>query len=316
MPSLRDIRRRIASVKNTQQITNAMKMVSAAKLQRAQDRVLAARPYSQRLRQVLEHLDARVRPGIHPLLAPRDSGKTLLVLVTSDRGLCGGFNGNVQRAAAELLRELGGNENADIITVGRKGRDFLAYRRYELQASYVDLFTRQVAYEQAVELAATILTAYEGAPGDAEDDYGYPLLPSPSWGENQGGEDTAGYKNVLVLYNRFGSAVQQVVTTLQLLPMSGHTTMDAEPVEPFDFIYEPSAEAVLDSLLRREVDVQLFQVLLESFAGEHGARMTAMDSATENASEMIASLTLTFNRARQAAITKELIEVVSGADAL
>ena len=308
MPSLRDIRRRIASVKNTQQITNAMKMVSAAKLQRAQDRVLSARPYSQRLRQVLEHLDARVRPGIHPLLAPRDRGKTLLVLVTSDRGLCGGFNGNVQRAAAELLRELGGNENVDIITVGRKGRDFLAYRRYELQASYVDLFTRQVAYEQAVELAATILAAYEDAPGDAEDnDYGYP---------DEDSEATAGYQNVLVLYNRFGSAVQQVVTTLQLLPMSGHTTTDAEPTEPFDFIYEPSAEAVLDSLLRREVDVQLFQVLLESFAGEHGARMTAMDSATENASEMIASLTLTFNRARQAAITKELIEVVSGADAL
>ena len=308
MPSLRDIRRRIASVKNTQQITNAMKMVSAAKLQRAQDRVLAARPYSQRLRQVLEHLDACVRPDIHPLLAPRERDKTLLVLVTSDRGLCGGFNGNVQRAAAELLRDLGGNENVDIITIGRKGRDFLAYRRYGLQASYVDLFTRQVAYEQAVELAATILAAYEGTPGDDEDDaYGYP---------DEASEAAAGYKNVLVLYNRFGSAVQQVVTTLQLLPMSGHTTTDADPSEPFDFIYEPSAEAVLDSLLRREVDVQLFQVLLESFAGEHGARMTAMDSATENASEMIASLTLTFNRARQAAITKELIEVVSGADAL
>ena len=308
MPSLRDIRRRIVSVKNTQQITNAMKMVSAAKLQRAQDRVLAARPYSQRLRQVLEHLDARVRPGIHPLLAPRDSGKTLLALVTSDRGLCGGFNGNVQRAAAELLRELGGNENVDIITIGRKGRDFLTYRRYELQASYMDLFTRQVAYEQAVELAATILAAYEGTPDDAkDDDYGY---------TDEASQAAAGYKNVLVLYNRFGSAVQQVATTLQLLPMSGHTTTDAEPAEPFDFIYEPSVEAVLDSLLRREVDVQLFQVLMESFAGEHGARMTAMDSATENASDMIASLTLTFNRARQAAITKELIEVVSGADAL
>ena len=308
MPSLRDIRRRIVSVKNTQQITNAMKMVSAAKLQRAQDRVMAARPYSQRLRQVLEHLDARVRPDIHPLLAPRDSGRTLLVLVTSDRGLCGGFNGNVQRAAAELLRELGGNENVDIITVGRKGRDFLTYRRYELQASYVDLFTRQVAYEQAVELGARILAAYEGAVEDNGDDaFGY---------ADEDSEASGGYRNVLVLYNRFGSAVQQVATTLQLLPMSGHTTTDAEPTEPFDFIYEPSAEAVLDGLLRREVDVQLFQVLLESFAGEHGARMTAMDSATENASEMIGSLTLTYNRARQAAITKELIEVVSGADAL
>jgi F-type H+-transporting ATPase subunit gamma len=171
----------------------------------------------------------------------------------------------------------------------------------------MDLFTRQVAYEQAVELATTILAAYEGAPGADGDDYGYPAEES---------EGDAGYKNVLVLYNRFGSAVQQVATTLQLLPMSGHTTTDVEPAEPFDFTYEPSAEAVLDGLLRREVDVQLFQVLLESFAGEHGARMTAMDSATENASEMIASLTLTFNRARQAAITKELIEVVSGADAL
>jgi F-type H+-transporting ATPase subunit gamma len=311
MPSLRDIRRRIASVKNTQQITNAMKMVSAAKLQRAQDRVLAARPYSQRLRQVLEHLDARVRPDVHPLLTPRDGGKTLLVLVTSDRGLCGGFNGNVQRAAVELLGELGGNENVDIITIGRKGRDFLTYRRYAMQASYMDLFTRQVAYEQAVELAATILAAYEGTQDDAEDDdYGYAGYA------DEASETAVGYKSVLVLYNRFGSAVHQVVTTLQLLPMSGHTTTDAEPAEPFDFIYEPSAEAVLDSLLRREVDVQLFQVLLESFAGEHGARMTAMDSATENASEMIASLTLTFNRARQAAITKELIEVVSGADAL
>ena len=308
MPSLRDIRRRIVSVKNTQQITNAMKMVSAAKLQRAQDRVMAARPYSQRLRQVLEHLDARVRPDIHPLLEPRDGGRTLLVLVTSDRGLCGGFNGNVQRAAAELLRELGGNENVDIITVGRKGRDFLTYRRYDLQASYEDLFTRQVAYEQAVELAATILAAYEGTAGDAgDDDFGY---------STEDAEASAGYKNVLVLYNKFGSAVQQVVTTLQLLPMSDHATPDAEPTEPFDFIYEPSAEAVLDGLLRREVDVQLYQVLLESFAGEHGARMTAMDSATENATEMIGSLTLTYNRARQAAITKELIEVVSGADAL
>ena len=211
----------------------------------------------------------------------------------------------MQRVAAELL---GGNENVDIITVGRKGRDFLTYRRYDLQASYVDLFTRQVAYEQAVEtLGGRFWRRMRGPPADDADDYGYPA---------GGSETEVAYKNVLVLYNRFGSAVQQVATTLQLLPMSGHATVDAEPAEPFDFIYEPSAAAVLDGLLRREVDVQLFQVLLESFAGEHGARMTAMDSATENATEMIASLTLTYNRARQAAITKELIEVVSGADAL
>src|SRR5215471_8359819 len=242
MPSLRDIRRRIASVKNTQQITNAMKMVSAAKLQRAQDRVMAARPYSEHLHQLITQLDTRVQPQAHPLLTPRQEGKTLVVVVMLDRGLCGGFNANVQRAAAELVRQRGGNAAVDVIAIGRKGRDFLTYRRIDLRTAYTDLFVRQVAYEQARDLAIQLLQAYE----------------------------QEGYREILVI----------------------------------------------DSLLRREIEVQLFQVFLESFAGEHGARMTAMDSATENASEMIASLTLTFNRARQAAITKELIEVVSGADAL
>lgn len=288
MPSLRDIRRRIASVKNTQQITNAMKMVSAAKLQRAQDRVMSARPYAERLQGLMTQLDTRLRPTAHPLLMPRTEGKTLLVVVTSDRGLCGGFNANVQRAAVELIRRLGGNPAVDVIAIGKKGRDFLGYRHIELRASHTDMFIRQVAYEQAQELATQLLQAYE--------------------------ED--GYREVLVLYNRFRSAMQQQVTTLRVLPLSAHTEADAEPSEPFDYLYEPSPTNVLDRLLRREVEVQLFQVFLESYAGEHGARMTAMDSATENASEMITSLTLTFNRARQAAITKELIEVVSGADAL
>jgi F-type H+-transporting ATPase subunit gamma len=287
MPSLRDIRRRIASVKNTQQITNAMKMVSAAKLQRAQDRVMAARPYSEHLHQLIAQVDTRVQPRAHPLLTPREEGKTLLVVVTSDRGLCGGFNANVQRAAAELVRQRG-NAAVDVIAIGKKGRDFLTYRRIDLRTAYTDLFVRQVAYEQARQLAVQILQAYE----------------------------QEGYREVLVIYNRFRSAMQQQVTTFRLLPLSAHTSVEAEPTEAFDYLYEPSPVDVLDSLLRREVEVQLFQIFLESFAGEHGARMTAMDSATENASEMIASLTLTFNRARQAAITKEIIEVVSGADAL
>jgi F-type H+-transporting ATPase subunit gamma len=288
MPSLRDIRRRIASVKNTQQITNAMKMVSAAKLQRAQDRVMAARPYSEHLHQLIAQVDTRVQPRAHPLLTPREEGKTLLVVVTSDRGLCGGFNANVQRAAAELVRQRGGNAAVDVIAIGKKGRDFLTYRRIDLRTAYTDLFVRQVAYEQARQLAVQILQAYE----------------------------QEGYREVLVIYNRFRSAMQQQVTTFRLLPLSAHPSAEAEPTEAFDYLYEPSPVDVLDSLLRREVEVQLFQIFLESFAGEHGARMTAMDSATENASEMIASLTLTFNRARQAAITKEIIEVVSGADAL
>jgi F-type H+-transporting ATPase subunit gamma len=287
MPSLRDIRRRIASVKNTQQITNAMKMVSAAKLQRAQERVMAARPYAEHIQMVVEHLQARVRPTAHPLLTPRTEGKTLLLVLTSDRGLCGGFNSNVQRAAAEKIRELSGTQ-VDLIALGKKGRDFLTYRQLPLREAHTELFLRQVAYEQAKEVAARLLTAYE----------------------------QEGYRQVLVIYNRFRSAMVQQVTILRLLPLSTEASAEAEPVEPFDYLYEPSAPQVLDSLLRKQVEVQLFQIFLESFAGEHGARMTAMDSATQNATEMIANLTLTFNRARQAAITKELIEVVSGADAL
>jgi F-type H+-transporting ATPase subunit gamma len=288
MPSLRDIKRRISSVKNTQQITNAMKMVSAAKLQRAQDRVMSARPYSERMQVVVEHLQARVRVGVHPLLAPRSEGKTLLLVITSDRGLCGGFNATVQRAAAEKIRELGGGAEVDIIAVGKKGRDFLTFRQFSLRETYLDLFIRQVTYAQAKEIAEKLLTAYEQ-------------------------ED---YRQVLVVYNRFRSALVQQVTILRLLPLSTLDDVEADPEEPFDYIYEPSVSQVLNHLLRKQIEVQLFQAFLESYAGEHGARMTAMDSATENASEMIANLTLTYNRARQAAITKELIEVVSGADAL
>jgi F-type H+-transporting ATPase subunit gamma len=287
MPSLRDIRRRIASVKNTQQITNAMKMVSAAKLQRAQDRVLAARPFAERLQIVVEHLQARIRATAHPLLTPRHEGKTLLLVITSDRGLCGGFNGNVQRAVAEKIRELGG-EQVDIIAIGKKGRDFLTYRQLPLKESYTEVFTRQVSYEHAKEVSAKLLSAYE----------------------------QEGYRQLLLAYNRFRSAMVQQVAIVRLLPLSPLEDVDADPVEPFDYIYEPSAPRVLDSLLRKQIEIQIFQAFLESFAGEHGARMTAMDSATENASEMIATLTLTFNRARQAAITRELIEIVSGADAL
>ena len=289
MPSLRDIRRRIASVKNTQQITNAMKMVSAAKLQRAQDRVMGTRPYAERMGFVVEHLQARVRPSAHPLLTPRAEGKTLLVLLTSDRGLCGGFNSNVQRLALEQLRQLREAGEVDIIAIGKKGRDFLSYRQYEVMESHTEMFLRQVAQEQAQEIAAKLLEAYEG--------------DEP-------------YRQVVAIYNKFRSAISQQPTALRLLPISTLEDAEAEPEEPFDYLYEPSPAQVLDTLLRQQIAIQLFQIFQESFAGEHGARMTAMDSATSNASEMITSLTLTFNRARQAAITKELIEVVSGADAL
>ncbi|MGQ4810297.1 ATP synthase gamma chain [Candidatus Entotheonellaceae bacterium PAL068K] len=289
MPSLRDIKRRMTSVKNTQQITNAMKMVSAAKLQRAQERVVAARPFAERTQLIVEHLQARVRLTAHPLLKPRTEGKTLLLTLTSDRGLCGGFNAMVQRAALEKIRDLGGGSEVDIIVIGKKGRDFLSYRQFDLRETYIEWFIRQVTYEQVRDIAAKLLTAFE----------------------------QEAYRQILVVSNHFRSAVSQQVHILQLLPLSTLSVdPDAEPDEPFDYLYEPSAPQVLDSLLRRQVEVQLFRIVLESFAGEHGARMTAMDSATENASEMIANLTLTFNRARQAAITREIIEVVSGADAL
>lgn len=288
MPSLRDIRRRISSVKNTQQITNAMKMVSAAKLQRAQDRVMATRPYADRMSYVIEHLEARIKPTAHPLLTPREAGKTLLVMLTSDRGLCGGFNSNVQRRTLEEMRQLSESGEVDVIAIGKKGRDFLGYRRIEILDSYIEMFIRQVTYEQAKDIAAKLFHAFE----------------------------VEGYRQVIVLYNKFNSAISQEVTALRLLPMSGLEDPEAEPAEAYDYLYEPSAPEVLDSLLRKQVEIQLFQIFQESFAGEHGARMTAMDSATSNASDMIASLTLTFNRARQAAITTELIEVVSGADAL
>ncbi len=288
MPNLQDIKRRITSVKNTQQITNAMKMVSAAKLQRAQDNVMATRPYAERMEFVVEHLEARVKPTAHPLLAPRTEGKTLVVVMTSDRGLCGGFNSNVQRMALEQIRDLTEAGEVDVITIGKKGQDFLGYRRIDVLESYTEMFIRSVEYSQAKDIAEKLLKAY----------------------------DEEGYRQILVIYNKFQSAISQQVTALRLLPMSGLEDPEADPEEPFDYVYEPSAPKVLESLLRKQIEIQLFQVFQESFAGEHGARMAAMDAATSNASDMIASLTLTYNRARQAAITTELIEVVSGADSL
>src|SRR5262249_44946922 len=225
---------------------------------------------------------------VHPLLTPREEGKTLLVVVTSDRGLCGGVNANVQRAAAEVVGQLGGNAGGGGVCIGKKGRGFFAYRHIDMRTAYTDLFVRQVAYEQARELAVQLLQAYE----------------------------QEGYREVLVIYNRFRSAIQQQVTTLRLLPLTAHTTAEAEPSEAFDYLYEPSPVQGLDSLLRREVEGQVSKIFPERFAGKQGARMPGMDSAPKNPWEMMATLPLPSTGARQAAITKELIEVVSGADAL
>ncbi len=286
MPSLRDIKRRINSVKKTQQITKAMKMVSAAKLQRAQDRIMAARPYANKMAEVLANLAVRAKPGIHPLLEDRGMEKILVLVVTADKGLCGAFNSNITRATTHFVREHRESQ-VSLLTIGRKARDFFRRRpEYTIKGQYVEIFQRTIGYNIAAEIAQTAIKSYI----DGE------------------------VSTVFVIYNEFRSALQQRVTTKQLIPIRPRPVREGELI--VDYIYEPSVDAILGSLLPKYVEVQVFRALLESVASEHGARMTAMDSATSNAEEMIGRLTLTYNRTRQAAITKEIIEVVSGADAL
>jgi len=285
MPSLRHIRRRIRSVKNTQQITKAMKMVSAAKLRRAQIQVEEARPYALKMSEVLSSVAMRTESGLHPLLTPREEEKVELLVITSDKGLAGAFNGNVLRKALEFLRERAGAK-LTLNIIGRKGRDFLRRRPYEIRKEHLDLF-RRLSYDQATQIGTELVDLYLKGEVDA----------------------------VYVVYNEFKSILRQQVSLQQLLPIKPAQEIPSEGYQP-DFIYEPSAEEVLERLLPQHIITQIYRYLLESNASEHAARMTAMEAATRNASEVIAKLTLTYNRARQAAITKEIIEVVSGAEAL
>ena len=289
MASLIDIRRRLKSVKNTQQITRAMKMVSAAKLRRAQDRVIAARPYAKALRDVLASVSSRVKEAQHPLLASRDEKRVVLLVLEGDKGLAGAFNANVNRAVASLLAEKKGWESVTLLPVGKKAFDYWKRRPTPLTAkSYPGIFAR-VEYEHAKEIA-DFLTA-----------------------EFVEGRIDAAY----AVYNEFKSVVTQIVRRDRILPISRSETAVAEAAgEPTaDYIYEPDPETILAKLLPRYVEFVIFRMLLESAAAEHGARMTAMESATKNAGEMIDSLSLIYNRARQARITRELIEIVSGASA-
>ncbi len=288
MPSLRDIRRKISSVKKTQQITRAMQMVSAAKLQRAQDRLLTSRPYSSKLAEVIGDLALRANPERHPLLQRRDGPHTLIVVITADRGLCGAFNSNALRTATTLIGQHP-EWHSTLIVVGRKGRDFFRRRpQYTVKSQYVDIFGRQVSFGVAEEIAKELIAAYT-APTDAVD-------------------------QVLLVGNTFVSALRQQPTTQPLLPIPLPPTQPGEVV--FDYIYEPSVDGLLGELLPRYVEVLIFRALLETAAAEHAARMTAMRAATDNAGELIRQLTLFYNKTRQAAITKEILEVVSGAEAL
>ncbi|HEY2384759.1 MAG TPA: ATP synthase F1 subunit gamma [Terriglobia bacterium] len=285
MPSLLDIRRRIRSVKNTQQLTKAMKTVSAAKLRRAQERVFSARPYAEQLKRVLGNLTARLDENTsHPLLAIREEARILFVVVTADRGLCGAFNSNILRTAATFIREHS-SQNIAVAAAGRKGRDFFRRRGMPIRAEYVNIFSK-LDYGNARDIAEMIIQAYSGNEVDA----------------------------VYLIYNEFKSVIQQRVVIEKVLPLSRNELKESEP--QLDYIFEEPPQEIFNRLLPRYVEVQIYRALLESAAAEHGARMASMDTASRNAGDMIDMLTLNMNRIRQAAITREIIEVVSGAGAL
>jgi F-type H+-transporting ATPase subunit gamma len=284
MANLKIIRNRITSVKGTQKITRAMKMVAAAKLRRAQENILALRPYAKDVMEVLADVAARTDAEDHPLLARREPKRVLLVVLTSDRGLCGGFNSNITRYCEEYIRDHGSeHDEISLAIVGRKGRDYFRRRdvtiRHELMGIFEDL-----DYRKAEGVAHKIIHEY-----------------------NQGDLDA-----VFLVYNEFKSVISQKVVVEPLLPITPTEVAEGG----VEFIYEPSKEALLDTLLPMYVEVEVYRALLESVASEFGARMTAMENATKNAAEMIENLTLQYNKARQAAITSELMEVVSGAEAL
>jgi F-type H+-transporting ATPase subunit gamma len=304
MPSLLDIRRRIRAVKSTQQITKAMKMVAASKLRRAQERIQHARPFAIQMLRVLNSLATRVDPAAHPLLderkTPQAAGRVLLFVITADRGLCGSFNTNVIKSSSAFITESRDREVA-LGLVGRRGRDFFARRGFQVRYEQINLFAA-LKFADAQAIAKAAIDAFAGGEADS----------------------------VYLVYNEFKSVLNQRVVIERLLPIprgafsgeSGGDATDAtaaaslQNVPPVDYLYEPTPEELFTTLLPSHVEVQVFRALLESAAAEHAARMTAMDAATRNSAEMIEGLTLYMNKVRQAAITREIIEVVSGAQAL
>ncbi len=293
MATLRDIRRRIRSVQSTQKITRAMKLVAAAKLRRAQERILEARPYAFKMAELVGTLARALGEDKHPLLLRREGNRRLVVVITADKGLCGAFNSNVLRRSLDLLRA-SREGTAGLVTVGRKARDFYRRRAWRVRLDRVGLLDR-LTFEHARALAAELVRAYL---------------------ENEADE-------VLLVFNEFRSVAVQRVTAERLLPIeppgqAGEPGKAGEPAQApaVDYLYEPDAPSILDALLPRHVEVQVYRTLLETAAGEHGARMTAMEAATKNAQEMIGLLTIQYNKARQERITKELLDIVGGAEAL
>ena len=286
MANLKEIKRRIQSVKNTQQITKAMKLVAASKLRKAQQAILDARPYAIKMMDVINHLAARCNSDLHPLLDDREGNRTLLLIITSDKGLCGGFNGSIIRKTAQYLKDNDQNENS-LIVAGKKGNDIFSNRPVTIVEDLVG-WTKDFDYLKAQAIGGNLATMFS---------------------ENK-------IDKVLVVYNEFKSVMQQEVVVEQLLPVVPEKMEQGKDSVAMDYIYEPDEETILNVLLKRYVADVVYRAFLESSASEHGARMTAMDSASRNAGEMIDGLTLTYNKARQAYITKELIEIVNGAEAL
>ena len=301
MPSLIDLRRRIRAVKNTQQITKAMKMVAASKLRRSQERIMNARPYAVQMQRVLSSVASRVDPSIHPLLTSREIGpnsKTLVIVVSGDKGLAGSFNTNVIKAAGTFIVE--SRQPVTLGLVGRKGRDFFTRRGFAVLFDRIGIF-QKLRFEEAQAIAKAATDAFLSGEVD----------------------------RVVLIYNEFRSVMTQRVVVDQLLPIArgeveaGGGAASVAPVPPggdpraqIDYLYEPSPQEIFNQLLPRYVEVQVYRALLESNAAFFAAQMTAMDTATKNSADMIASLTLYMNKVRQAAITREIIEVVSGAGAL
>lgn len=287
MATLRDIKRRIGSVKSTQQITKAMKLVAAAKLRRAQERMLKARPYARSLDEILGHVSAKVDPGLHPLLTVHEAPKHIaFVVITGDRGLASSFNANViRRATNEFQSAQRPGLQTSLICVGKKGYEHFQRRNYPILAKYTGFFN-YLDFSHAQDIGSLIQQQYTGEKLD----------------------------RVFLVYNEFKSVIQQNLTVQQLLPIVPRPPQEER--YPTDFIFEPSPLRILDTLCPKYINIELWQALLESYAAELGARMAAMDAATENAKEIIMQLTLHYNKARQAAITKELLEIVGGAEAL
>jgi F-type H+-transporting ATPase subunit gamma len=290
MPSLIDLRRRVRAVKNTQQITKAMKMVAASKLRRAQDRIVNGRPYARAMQRLLTSLASRVDPSMHPLLTmrePRPDSRTLILVVTGDKGLCGSFNTNVIKAAvAEMEARKGAYTLA---LVGRKGRDFFIRRGFPVSFELSGIF-HQLKYQHAQAIARAATEGF--VEGEVD--------------------------RVQLVYNEFKSVMQQRVVSEQMLPIprAEYEGQGEGAIADVEYLYDPAPQRILEQLLPRYVEVMAGKALLESNAAFYAAQMTAMDSATKNSADMIASLTLYMNKVRQAAITREIIEVVSGAEAL